>query len=722
MNNFKIIKMGLLGSEWMSGMAKTITFCVTEDCNFACKYCYMTGKNNMGKMSFETAKRAVDYILTSSDDEFDKAGVIWEFIGGEPFLEIDLIEKICDYIKINMLRLDHKWFNAYRFSISTNGYLYGTPKVQNYIKKNHGHLSIGISIDGNKIKHDLQRVKKDGTGTYDDIVKNIPLWQSQFPGATTKSTFSHSDLPLLKESIIHLWNLGLNLIPANVVFENVWEEGDDIIFENQLKELADYIIENELWWDYSVRFFRPDIGFPLAKKDLDLNFCGSGKMLAIDCKGDFYPCIRFYDISLNNRKGRKIGNIETGLDNDKIRPFSLLSLESQSTDECIHCSVASGCAWCTGGNYDFADSDTIYQRSVFNCKMHKANVRANEYFWNRLSEALGYMPDERLTHISLALQKQKKFLYLILSDKVVPHCSYRNYKKTSELMSDQTIQKCLEFASYNEFTPVFLGEFKNPLKSNLKHGYYQILGWNSTKEYNRTEIPVFDNKVEDFSDQIHECILILNKENVSHLYEFSTKLFGKSSKINLKLENISNWTEETLKLYDDQLDKLNSVILDSYKEGNPFEFNVLTDILHLDSLEDCCSGETSFSVAPNGKIYICPAFYFDNSENSVGNLEDGIKIINNYLLEVKKSPICIKCDAFHCNRCKFLNKKCTNEINIPSKMQCVISHIERNKSKSLQLSIKKECDVDFNRIIKDINYLDPIENQLTKEKRFIGCI
>ena len=56
------VRMGRLTREW-NPAAKSITFCVTEDCNLACKYCYMTGKNSKNRMSFEVAKAAVDYIL-----------------------------------------------------------------------------------------------------------------------------------------------------------------------------------------------------------------------------------------------------------------------------------------------------------------------------------------------------------------------------------------------------------------------------------------------------------------------------------------------------------------------------------------------------------------------------------------------------------------------------------------------------------------------------------
>lgn len=107
---------------WEGGRAKTITFIVTKDCQLACKYCYLVGKNSKERMSFDTAKTAIDYIISHENDEvFAYNSVIWDFIGGEPFLEIELIDKICDYIKLELYRLNHHWFNSYVFSFTTNG-------------------------------------------------------------------------------------------------------------------------------------------------------------------------------------------------------------------------------------------------------------------------------------------------------------------------------------------------------------------------------------------------------------------------------------------------------------------------------------------------------------------------------------------------------------------------------------------------------------------------
>jgi radical SAM peptide maturase (CXXX-repeat target family)/CXXX repeat peptide maturase len=717
----KSVKMGTLQDEWMKGRAKSITFCVTEDCNLACKYCYMTGKNSHTKMEFEIAQKAVDYILSSNDEEFDYPGVVWDFIGGEPFLEIELIDKISDYIKIRMFTLNHKWFDSYRFNFASNGILYNIPKVQEYLKKNRKHVSVGLSVDGTKLKHDLQRVKKDGSGSYDDVIKNVPLWLEQFPGASTKATFSHDDIPYLKDSIISLWNLGLKIIPANVVYEDVWHEGDDILFENQLKELADYVLEKEIWWDYSVRFFDPTTGFPVTKENLDRNFCGSGKMLAIDCKGNLFPCIRFYDMSLNNKKPVIIGNVEKGIDNDKVRPFKLLSYKAQSTEECINCQVATGCAWCTGGNYDCADTDTIYQRATYNCKMHKANVRANEYFWGRLRDILGYMPDERQQYIDLPKVETIKYLQIITSDKITSHCNYRNWKGSDTKMSNEIIEKSIDFTQKNGYVPVLLGEKKRITHIDHKIETIVIANVNSERVDTDNNIYVFDNIVDSSSMDIENSILLINKENISNIFMLAQNLINKSSRINLILESTDTWTENDLKLYDAQLDKLIDLVIQTYESNNPIEINVLTDIMELSSIDDCGAGITSFAVAPNGKIYYCPAFYFDDPESSIGSLDEGINIKNSYLLDVKGAPICSACDAFHCNRCKFLNKKQTNEINTPSKMQCIISHTERNKARILQIKLKNSGVKDFKNNISEIDYLDPLEKILKDKEVEAGC-
>ncbi len=377
---------------WKDGMAKNITFIVTKDCQLACKYCYLVGKNSKEQMSFEIAKQAIDYIL-SHEEDFKEESVVWDFIGGEPFLEIDLIDKICDYLKIEMFRRDHHWFDSYRFSFSTNGINYHTDKVQQFIEKNKEHLSIGITIDGTREKHDLNRIYKkneDGKerGSYDDVVRNIPMWLKQFPHVGTKVTISSEDIPYIKESVLHLFSLGIHEVNINCVFEDVWKNGDDKLFENQLLELADAIIDNELYKENVCSFYSELIGKPLDPKRDNQNWCGAGMMLSVDAAGNFYPCTRFASYSLRNKKPIIIGNVYRGIDKNLLRPFLTLDRITQSPQKCLDCEVASGCAWCQGENYDAAKTNTIYERSTAICLMHKARVRANNYYWNKLYRKL----------------------------------------------------------------------------------------------------------------------------------------------------------------------------------------------------------------------------------------------------------------------------------------------------------------------------------------------
>ncbi len=379
---------------WQDGIARNITFIVTKDCQLACKYCYLVGKNVKERMPFEIARQTVDYILDYRE-HFCEKSVIWDFIGGEPFMEIDLIDRICDYIKTQMFEKRHPWFDSYRFSFSTNGLMYDDERVQRFIRKNYDHLSIGITIDGTRRKHDMNRIYKDGRGSYDDVVRNIPLWLEQFPGAATKATISSPDLPYIVESVLHLYSLGIQEVNINCVFEDVWQEGDDRIFEEQLTALADAIIDGDMYRDHACSFFNESMGKPMDCRLENGNWCGAGRMLSVDAAGDFYPCTRFAQYSLRSKQAIKIGNVRDGIDLNRLRPFLTLDRCTQSPQECIDCEVASGCAWCQGENYDAAETPTIYQRATAICKMHKARVRANNYYWNKLYRKLELTGEEK---------------------------------------------------------------------------------------------------------------------------------------------------------------------------------------------------------------------------------------------------------------------------------------------------------------------------------------
>ena len=66
-------------------------------------------------------------------------------------------------------------------------------------------------------------------------------------------------------------------------------------------------------------------------------------------------------------------------------------------------------------------------------------------------------------------------------------------------------------------------------------------------------------------------------------------------------------------------------------------------------------------LAPNGKIYVCPAVYFATPNNYIGSVKEGIDKDKLILYSVDESPVCSNCSVKQCKRCIFLNKEYTGE-------------------------------------------------------------
>ena len=149
-----------------------------------------------------------------------------------------------------------------------------------------------------------------------------------------------------------------------------------------------------------------------------------------------------------------------------------------------------------------------------------------------------------------------------------------------------------------------------------------------------------------------------------------------------------------------------------YVEDKTPQLNLLTDRMMLSQMNNCGAGETSITLAPNGKFYVCPAFYYEDENDSIGDLEHGLNIKNKQLYRLDHAPICRHCDAWQCKRCIWLNRKTTLEVNTPSHEQCVMAHLERNASRKLLNNIRKHGTfLPEQEEIKEINYLDPFDKR-----------
>ena len=374
---------------------KNITFVVTERCNLACTYCYETHKS--GKvMSWDVARDAVDFLFDPERvngyyDMEQSQGLILEFIGGEPLLEIDLIDQIVEYFKVRAVEMGSPWATNYMISLSSNGILYNTEKVKQFLKRNPGRVSIGLTIDGNKELHDTCRVFPNGQGSYDIVEAAVREWVKNEHKPQTKITLSPANVNHLDEALKNVWSLGVIGAFTNCCFEEGWQIEHARTLYREMVKLADYLIDNELYAKYYTSLFQETIGQPLTETR---NWCGgNGQMLAIGTDGRCFPCIRFmkYSLSAPGREEQPIGDIYRGLDAKNENPWLCrlkeIDMVTQSPPKCLDCQIASGCSLCTGYNYDkFGDPNV---RATYICQMHQARVLANCYFWNKLYIKLG---------------------------------------------------------------------------------------------------------------------------------------------------------------------------------------------------------------------------------------------------------------------------------------------------------------------------------------------
>lgn len=370
-----------------------VTFQVTDDCNLRCTYCYQINKGHH-KMSLDVAKKFIDLLLDNNEliqsyvDTYSKKAVVLDFIGGEPLLEVELIDQIMDYFIAQAIIKNHPWQYNYRISISTNGTLYFKPEVQAFIKKHKNNLSLGVTVDGDKELHDSCRKFPDGSGSYDLAIAAVHHYADAHGGGMqSKITLAPENVGHAFNALTHLINEGYYQINCNCVYEKGWTLNHATTLYYELKKVADYILDNNLFDECNLSIFEETGFHPMPLED-DTNWCGgNGQMIAVDYKGDIYPCLRYMESSLGDSVPPIIiGNVETGISQNAqcancIKALKAVNRLTQSTQECIECPIAQGCSWCQAYNYQ--DSGDFNHRATYICIMHQARALANAYFWNR---------------------------------------------------------------------------------------------------------------------------------------------------------------------------------------------------------------------------------------------------------------------------------------------------------------------------------------------------
>lgn len=322
-----------------------------------------------------------------------------------------------------------------------------------------------------------------------------------------------------------------------------------------------------------------------------------------------------------------------------------------------------------------------------------------------------------------------QYLTIILDDRSVSFCHYDVSSRQPSLISLDYLKKGLIFAMKENLMVQYVypdydipDEMKEiieavdhvkivPICSPLSHKA-DVVVINGISELKEADF--FGNSV---------CVLRIRKGELLRYYECVMAVATKVARLNICITDVYNFTDKELSQYKKVLNEISKAVVVELQRDSRMQINILTDRLHLLEMNNCNAGVKSITLAPNGRFYVCPAFYYEkNCEGnvkygksfkhpfSVGDLDEGLYIGNAQLYKLENAPICRICDAFQCQRCVWLNWKMTNEVNTPSREQCIISHLERNASRCILNAVRSENPNYLSQQnIPEIDYLDPFD-------------
>lgn len=349
------------------GVLKAICLHVAHDCNLACKYCF-AGKGEYdgpkGLMSFETGKRALDFLVEKSGT---RKNLEVDFFGGEPLLNWEVCKKLVEYGR----SIEKEHGKNFRFTLTTNGVLVND-EVIDFCNREMGNVV--LSLDGRKETHDRLRTTCNGKGSYDLIVDKFKKFANARNQADyyMRGTYTHYNTDFSKD-IIHMADLGFKELSIEPVVSDPTEpyalkENDLPILKEQYEILADEML----------RRYRNGNGFTFYHYMIDLNSgpcivkrisgCGVGtEYMAVTPSGELYPCHQF----VGDEKFL-LGDIWKGVINTAILD-EFKGCNVYSHPECKDCFAKLYCSGgCAANAYHTTGSvNGIYE---FGCELHRKRI------------------------------------------------------------------------------------------------------------------------------------------------------------------------------------------------------------------------------------------------------------------------------------------------------------------------------------------------------------
>ena len=378
-------------SHMMDNDLSQLILQVTQQCNLRCGYCAYSGiyeghrVHQNKRMSFELAKRGIDFFIKHSRE---KDSIDIGFYGGEPLLEFDLLRKCTEYAKG---LVEGKELT---FGLTTNGTLL-KDEIAEYLVKND--FRIGISLDGPKREHDINRRFANGKGSFDTIIQNVKSLKRNYPEfVKNKIIFMtvinpKSDLGCVTEyfSEDHLMK------DSNIMFSSMRETSAKVVIDYRREslilrryeylKLMFYLIRrmdkkyvSVLERDSRAQYSR---NYELFRRHTPLNAeahpggpCLPGiNRLFITTEGDFYPCERVSEVNTYF----KIGSIDTGFDLKSMK--NVLNNAKISEQTCKTCWALPACKICSN-DIEFGEGNKLCLcEKLKACKSEKIKIMSDIY-------------------------------------------------------------------------------------------------------------------------------------------------------------------------------------------------------------------------------------------------------------------------------------------------------------------------------------------------------
>jgi len=314
-----------------------------------------------------------------------------------------------------------------------------------------------------------------------------------------------------------------------------------------------------------------------------------------------------------------------------------------------------------------------------------------------------------------------KYLIIQLDNTSTSFCHYAVNRREPRLMPLDTLRKAIRWSMIENVNVQFLypncelpAEYAEAIET-VDH--VKIMPA-SVPNADCADILVFDGIDAVDADKLQSDMSIVVRTGKKAFFADYALLDGilpKVSRLNVVITDIATFTDDDFKAYEAALTRLSEAVKKEYVADHPVQFNLLTDRIMLKEMNNCGAGDESLTLAPNGRFYVCPAFFYDDEAESVGDIDNGPALKNQQLFKRDYAPICRICDAFQCHRCVWMNRRTTLEVNTPSHEQCVVAHIERNASRRLLESIREVGTFMPDRDIPEIDYLDPFEKVRTNK-------